>query len=116
MRDQNASTEPMAVSGSDTGVGRCCPFIAGVEAIRRGIAQPVGSLADGSHPPWKKDGREQPLIKICATQELGDIVFGGWDVIADDAEVAARKAGVLEGPRRRTRTFLEPDQADESRL
>ena len=32
-------------------------FIAGVEAIKKKIAQPVGSLTQlGNHPPWKTHG------------------------------------------------------------
>ena len=102
MRDQNV------IDGTDGRLGVLIPglgavattFIAGVEAIRRGIAQPVGSLTQMGHIRLGKRTEENnPLIKdFVPLQELGDIVFGGWDVIADDAEVAARKAGVLEGP------------------
>ena len=75
-------------------------FIAGVEAIRQGLSAPVGSLTQMGHIRLGKrtEGRS-PLIKeFVPLQNLGDMVFGGWDVIADDAEVAARKAGVLDGP------------------
>ena len=72
-------------------------FIAGVEAIRRGISAPVGSLTQLGHIRLgKRTEKRSPLIReFVDLQNLKDIVFGGWDVIADDAATAARKAGVL---------------------
>ena len=75
-------------------------FIAGVEAIRRGISEPIGSLTQMGHIRLgKRTDDNSPLIKdFVSLQAMDNIVFGGWDVISDNAEVAARKAGVLEGP------------------
>ncbi len=73
-------------------------FIAGVEAVRRDIAAPIGSLTQMGHIRLgKRTESRSPLIReFVPLQGISDIVFGGWDVIADDAETAARKAGVLD--------------------
>jgi myo-inositol-1-phosphate synthase len=73
-------------------------FIAGVEAVRRDIAAPIGSLTQMGHIRLgKRTESRSPLIReFVPLQGIADIVFGGWDVIADDAETAARKAGVLD--------------------
>jgi myo-inositol-1-phosphate synthase len=72
-------------------------FIAGVEAVRRGIAQPIGSLSQLAHIRLgKRTENRNPLIsEIVPLAKLEDLVFGGWDPIPDNALVAARKAGVL---------------------
>ena len=72
-------------------------FIAGVEAVRRGMAQPIGSLTQLAHIRLGKrtEGRN-PLIKEFAPlAELNDIVFGGWDPIPDNAYESALNAKVL---------------------
>ena len=82
-------------------------FIAGVEAIRRGIAKPIGSLTQmGTIRLGKRTDNRSPLIKdFVPLAKLDDIVFGGWDLFPDDAYEAASKAGVLEGaPRASSRT------------
>jgi myo-inositol-1-phosphate synthase len=68
--------------------------IAGVAAVRRKLAAPVGSLtqlghlADASgHGPMLKD-----VLPLAA---LEDVVFGGWDPIPDDVYAAACRAKVL---------------------
>src|ERR671925_1760580 len=73
-------------------------FIAGVEAIRRGLAKPIGSLTQmGTIRLGKRTDGRSPLIKdFIPLAELDDLVFGAWDPIADDALTAACKAGVLE--------------------
>jgi myo-inositol-1-phosphate synthase len=72
-------------------------FIAGVEAVRRGIAQPIGSVSQLAHIRLgKRTENRNPLIsEIVPLAKLDDLVFGGWDPIPDNALVAARKAGVL---------------------
>ncbi|MFN2565327.1 MAG: inositol-3-phosphate synthase [Gemmatimonadaceae bacterium] len=73
-------------------------FIAGVERVRRGLSAPIGSLTQMATIRLGKrtDGRS-PLIKdFVPLADLGDLVFGAWDPIADDALTAACKAGVLE--------------------
>ncbi len=73
-------------------------FIAGVEAVRRGLAQPFGSLTQmGTIRLGKRTDKRSPLIKdFVPLANLNDIVFGGWDIFEDDCYVAAKKAGVLE--------------------
>jgi len=72
-------------------------FVAGVEAVRRGIAQPVGSLTQLSHIRLGKRTEDRnPLIReLVPLAGLDDLVFGGWDPIPDDAYETAVKAGVL---------------------
>src|SRR5215468_4464333 len=72
-------------------------FYAGVEAVRRGIAQPIGSLTQmATIRLGKRTERRAPMIKdFVPLARLSDIVFGGWDPIPDDAYTAAQKAGVL---------------------
>lgn len=71
--------------------------IAGVEAIKKGIAQPIGSLTQMSRIRLGKrtDGRN-PLIKdFVPLTNLEDIVFGGWDIYEDNVYEAAANAKVL---------------------
>src|SRR5499425_1192712 len=72
-------------------------FIAGVELVRKGKAQPVGSLTQlGTIRLGKRTDAKSPLIKkFVPLADLGEIVFGGWDIFKDDAYQAAAKAGVL---------------------
>src|SRR5678809_1348581 len=72
-------------------------FIAGVEAIRRGLAKPIGSLTQmGTIRLGKRtDGRSPLIHEFVPLAKLDDIVFGGWDLFPDDAFQAASKAGVL---------------------
>jgi len=73
-------------------------FVAGVEAIRRGLAQPVGSLTQmGTIRLGKRTEKRSPKIKdFVPLASLEDVVFGSWDIFSDDAFEAAMKAGVLE--------------------
>ncbi len=73
-------------------------FVAGVEAIKRGLAQPVGSLTQmGTIRLGKRTEARVPRIKdFVPLATLDDIVFGAWDIFTDNAFDAAMKAGVLE--------------------
>jgi len=73
-------------------------FIAGVYAIRRGIAKPIGSLTQmGTIRLGKRTDKRVPLIKdFVELAGLDELVFGGWDIFDDNVYLAARKAGVLE--------------------
>ena len=73
-------------------------FIAGVEAIRRELALPIGSLTQmGTIRLGKRTDKRIPLIKdFVPLTKLEDLVFGGWDIFRDDAYEAALHAGVLE--------------------
>ncbi|HSC34047.1 MAG TPA: inositol-3-phosphate synthase [Thermodesulfobacteriota bacterium] len=73
-------------------------FIAGVEAIKRGLGKPIGSLTQlGRIRLGKRTEKKSPLIKeFIPLAELKDIVFGGWDIFPDNCYEAALKAGVLD--------------------
>ncbi|MCU0623725.1 MAG: inositol-3-phosphate synthase, partial [Gemmatimonadaceae bacterium] len=73
-------------------------FVAGVELIRRGHAEPIGSLTQlATIRLGPRGARRSPRIRdIIPLAELADLRFAAWDPIPDDAATAARKAGVLE--------------------
>jgi len=73
-------------------------MIAGVEAVRRKIALPIGSLTQmGTIRLGKRTDKRIPKIKdFVPLANLEDLVFGGWDLFTDSAYEAAIKAGVLE--------------------
>jgi myo-inositol-1-phosphate synthase len=73
-------------------------FIAGVQAIRRGLGQPIGSLTQLGHIRiGKRTDNTSPAIKdYVSIAKLDDIVFGGWDIFPDNAYQAAVRAGVLD--------------------
>ena len=72
--------------------------IAGVLAIRKGIAKPIGSLTQmGTVRLGKRtDNRAPKISEFVPLAELSDIVFGGWDIFNDNCYEAAKHAGVLE--------------------
>jgi len=73
-------------------------FVAGVEAIRKGLAKPIGSLTQmGTIRLGKRtDGRSPKLKEFVPLAGLDDLVFTGWDIFEDDMYSAATNAGVLE--------------------
>lgn len=73
-------------------------FVAGVEAIRRGLAKPIGSVTQmGTIRLGKRTENRTPKIKdFVPLADLNDIVFGAWDIFSDSAYDAAINAGVLE--------------------
>ena len=72
--------------------------IAGVIAIRRGLAKPIGSLTQmGTIRLGKRTEGRSPLINdFVPLAGLKDIVFGAWDIFEDNAYEAAKTAGVLD--------------------
>src|SRR6202142_948542 len=73
-------------------------FVAGVEAVRKGIAAPIGSLTQmGTVRLGKRtDGRSPKIKEFVPLSGLNDLVFTGWDIFEDHMYSAAPKAGVLE--------------------
>jgi len=71
--------------------------IAGVTAIRKGIAKPIGSLTQmGTIRLGKRTEKRVPKIKeFIELTDLNDLVFAGWDIFTDDVYQAALNAGVL---------------------
>ena len=72
-------------------------FVAGVEAIRRGMAKPIGSLTQlNTIRLGKRTEGRTPLIKeLVPLARLDDLVFGAWDPIPDNGYESAVRAGVL---------------------
>jgi myo-inositol-1-phosphate synthase len=72
--------------------------IAGVIAIRRGLAKPIGSLTQmGTIRLGKRTEANSPKIKdFVPLASLDDVVFGGWDLFDENCYEAAKTAGVLE--------------------
>ncbi|HLT53216.1 MAG TPA: inositol-3-phosphate synthase, partial [Flavobacteriaceae bacterium] len=73
-------------------------MIAGVEAIKKGISQPIGSLTQmGNIRLGKRTENRFPKIKdFVPLADLNDIVFGGWDVYEDNVFDAAMNAKVID--------------------
>lgn len=73
-------------------------MIAGVEAIKKGFSQPIGSLTQmGSIRLGKRTENRYPKVKdFVPLADLNDIVFGGWDVYEDNVFDAAMNARVLD--------------------
>src|SRR6059036_1233330 len=61
-------------------------FVAGVEAVRKGLASPIGSVTQmGTIRLGKRTEGRSPLIKdFVPLAGLNDLVFTGWDPIPDD--------------------------------
>jgi myo-inositol-1-phosphate synthase len=110
-RQKHAKTEPNKRHGSEIeaakgklgvmipGMGAVATtFVAGVEAVRKGIAKPFGSLTQmGTIRLGKRtDGRSPKVKEFVPLAGLDDLVFTGWDIFEDDMYTAASKAGVLE--------------------
>jgi myo-inositol-1-phosphate synthase len=75
-------------------------FIAGVEAVRRGLAKPIGSVTQlATIRLGKRTDGNTPLIRnFVPLAGLNDLVFGTWDIFEDTCFEAAQRAGVLEKP------------------
>src|ERR1700712_4993807 len=73
-------------------------LIAGVEAVKKGISQPIGSLTQmGNIRLGKRTENRNPKVKdFVPLANLNDIVFGGWDVYSDNVYEAAVHAKVLD--------------------
>ncbi len=86
-------------------------FVAGVEAIRQGLAEPIGSLTQmNTIRLGKRTDERTPLIKdFVPLAGLDDLVFGAWDPIPDDGYASAKNAGVLDAQKHLDpiRPFLE---------
>jgi len=73
-------------------------FIAGVEAVKKGLSEPIGSLTQmGRLRLGKRSENRSAAIKdFVPLAGLNNLVFGGWDIFPDSAYEAAAKAKVLE--------------------
>jgi myo-inositol-1-phosphate synthase len=73
-------------------------LIAGVAAVRKGLAKPIGSLTQmGTIRLGKRTESRSPKIsELFPLASPDDIVFGGWDIFEENCYEAAKTAGVLE--------------------
>ncbi|HTU43302.1 MAG TPA: inositol-3-phosphate synthase [Candidatus Aquilonibacter sp.] len=101
---RSATSSPMALAKGKLGVmipgmgAVATTFVAGVEAIRKGLAKPIGSLTQmGTVRLGKRTDSRSPKIKeFVPLTALDDLVFTGWDIFEDNMYEAASNAGVLE--------------------
>jgi myo-inositol-1-phosphate synthase len=72
--------------------------IAGIMAVRKGIAKPIGSLTEmGTVRLGKRTDARSPRIRdFVPIAGYDQLVFGGWDIFEDNCYEAAKTAGVLE--------------------
>ncbi len=98
--------DPVRIAPADGKLGVLLPglgavsttFIAGVEAVKRGLGVPIGSLTQlATVRLGKRSEGRTPLIKdFVPLARLEDLEFGGWDIFEDNAYQSARNAAVLE--------------------
>ncbi len=72
-------------------------LIAGAHLVKKGLAEPIGSLTQMQKIRIGKrtEPRALPIKELVPLAELRDLVFGGWDIIPDNAYETACNAGVL---------------------
>jgi myo-inositol-1-phosphate synthase len=71
-------------------------FLAGVIAIRKGMAEPVGSLTQmGRIDNGRSNGDGGPIREFVPIASLDNLVFGGWDIRDENCYESAVSAGVL---------------------
>ena len=74
-------------------------FIAGVLAVNKGLAKPIGSLTQMGRMRIGKRTKKnnKPYIhEAVALQNLKNVAFGGWDIFRDNMYEAAVHADVLD--------------------
>jgi myo-inositol-1-phosphate synthase len=101
-----ANPEPVQIAPAEGKLGVLIPgmgavtttFIAGLEAIKRGIGKPIGSLTQlGTIRLGKRtEGRSPAIRDFVPLARLEDLAVGCWDIFEDNAYEAAAKAGVLD--------------------
>ncbi|MBI4403255.1 MAG: inositol-3-phosphate synthase [Deltaproteobacteria bacterium] len=74
-------------------------FYAGVFAVLRGLAKPIGSYTQMGQVRLGKrtENRSKKVFELVPLASLDQLVFGGWDVFPDNAYEAAKHARVLDG-------------------
>ena len=88
----------------------CTTLIAGVEAVRQGLAKPIGSITQmGTIRLGKRTEANSPLIRdFVPIAKLEDLVFTGWDIFGGNLYDAAKTAQVLDNETiEKIRPFLE---------
>ena len=113
-----ASTQAASITPAKGKLGIMIPgmgavattLIAGVEAVRQGLAKPIGSTTQmGTIRLGKRTDNRSPLIKDFAPiAQLDDLVFTGWDIFGGNLFDAASHAQVLDRDQlAQIRPFLE---------
>ncbi len=114
--DQEAATHNIQPAGGKLGImipgmgAVATTLIAGVEAVRRGLAKPIGSVTQmGTIRLGKRTDQQTPLIKdFLPLAKLDDLVFTGWDIFDVNMYQAAKTAAVLDRDHlEQIRPFLE---------
>lgn len=83
-------------------------LIAGVEAVRRGFAKPVGSMSQMGLLDEDESGKGVAVKDAVPLAPLEDLVFTGWDIFGGDLYEAAETANVLDRDHLRAmKPFLE---------
>ena len=84
-------------------------FLAGVMAIRKGLAEPIGSLTQmGTIDNGRSNADGVPIREFLPLTSLDNLVFGGWDIRDENCYESAVAAGVLNNEDlRRVRSELE---------
>src|ERR1044071_882515 len=105
-KQAGSQTEPSKILPAKGKLGVMIPgmgavattFVAGIEAVRKGLSSPIGSLTQmGTIRLGRRtEGRFPQVKEFVPLAALNDLVFTGWDPFDDDMYTAARKAGVLE--------------------
>lgn len=72
-------------------------LLAGIFAVRKGLAEPIGSITQlGSIRVGKRSDNNFPLIRdFVPLESINNLVFGGWDIRDEDCLEASRYAKVL---------------------
>lgn len=73
-------------------------FIAGIEAIKRNLAKPIGSMTQmGTIRLGKRTEGRVPLVKdFVPLEELNSLVFCGWDINNENLYEISIRSGVLD--------------------
>ena len=73
-------------------------FIVGTLMARKGLAKPVGSLSQLAtmRVGKGKDKQYKKITEVVSLTDLNDVVFGAWDIFADNAYESAIHAEVLK--------------------
>jgi myo-inositol-1-phosphate synthase len=70
--------------------------IAGVQAVRKKLGRPIGSVTQLGHLLDEDGGHGKPIRDLLPLAGLDDLVFGGWDPLPDNVYEAALRARVLD--------------------
>src|SRR4051812_20802083 len=70
-------------------------FYAGVEAVKKELGHPIGSLTQMGELELPNGG-SAPIRSALPVAGLQDLVLGGWDISTENAYQVAQRSAVLE--------------------